>query len=146
MTVIFTDGGCAPTNPGPGAWAAFIVSPSGQVLGISGYDPDTTNNRMELLAAINALENLPDGDRDLITIVSDSKYLIEGATSWMSRWKMNGWKTSRKTAVDNRDLWLRLDDLLMQHSVKFEHVYGHTGDKMNEAADQLVAKTIEENR
>lgn len=138
---IYTDGGCSP-NPGRGGWAALLVyvSPTtGEIIEkeLSGFDPDTTNNRMEMMAAIVALESLKRPCR--VTLWSDSALLIKGASLWMKKWKQNGW---RKGTVKNRDLWERLDAAQAQHYVIWRWVKGHNGHRENERVDALATRAI----
>ena len=135
----FTDGACS-GNPGPGGWGALLQAKDGETVvkerPLSGGEALTTNNRMELLAAINALEAL---ERETaITIVTDSTYVKNGVTSWIHGWKRNGWKTSAKKPVKNDDLWKRLDEAQARHSVTWEWVKGHAGHPENERADELA--------
>lgn len=135
----FTDGACS-GNPGPGGWGALLQAKDGDVvvkeLPLSGGEALTTNNRMELLAAINALEALA---RDTaITIITDSTYVKNGVTSWIHGWKRNGWKTSAKKSVKNDDLWKRLDEAQARHDVTWQWVKGHAGHPENERADELA--------
>ncbi|MBT8414810.1 MAG: ribonuclease HI [Boseongicola sp.] len=141
MTVFyaFTDGACS-GNPGPGGWGALLQAKDGDVVvkerPLSGGEAMTTNNRMELLAAINALEAL--GRDTAITIVTDSTYVKNGVTSWIHGWKRNGWRTSAKKPVKNEDLWKRLDEAQSRHEVTWEWVKGHAGHPENERADELA--------
>ena len=135
----FTDGACS-GNPGPGGWGALLQAKDGDTVlkerPLSGGEALTTNNRMELLAAINALEAL---ERDTeIIIVTDSTYVKNGVTSWIHGWKRNGWKTSAKKPVKNDDLWKRLDAAQARHTVTWEWVKGHAGHPENERADELA--------
>jgi ribonuclease HI len=135
----YTDGACS-GNPGPGGWGAILVAKRGDTVlrtrELSGGEPQTTNNRMELLAAINALETLERPAR--VTVVTDSTYVKNGVTQWIHGWKRNGWKTSQKKAVKNDDLWRRLDEAQVRHDVTWEWVKGHAGHDMNERADELA--------
>ncbi len=135
----YTDGACS-GNPGPGGWGALMVARDGdEVLKereLSGGEPDTTNNRMELMAAICALESLSRPTR--ITVVTDSAYLRNGIMTWLSGWKRNGWKTAAKKPVKNDDLWRRLDEARKTHDVTWEWVKGHAGHPENERADVLA--------
>lgn len=135
----YTDGACS-GNPGPGGWGALLVAKEGdQVVKereLNGGEPDTTNNRMELLAAISALETL--GKPTAITVVTDSAYVKNGISSWMHGWKRNGWKTADKKPVKNVDLWQRLDDAQSRHRVTWTWVKGHAGHPENERADELA--------
>jgi len=135
----FTDGACS-GNPGPGGWGALLIARDGETVlkerELNGGEPETTNNRMELLAAINALESL--SRPSTITIVTDSQYVKNGVTSWIFGWKKNGWKTSAKKPVKNAELWQRLDRAQAQHDVVWEWVKGHAGHPENERADTLA--------
>ena len=132
--VIYTDGACS-GNPGPGGWGA-ILSFNGTEKELSGGEALTTNNRMELMAAISALEALTRAcDIDLWT---DSEYLRGGIMSWMKGWKRNGWKTADKNPVKNVELWQRLDEAAAKHNVEWHWVKGHAGHEMNERADELA--------
>jgi ribonuclease HI len=135
----YTDGACS-GNPGPGGWGALLIAKNGDTVlktrELKGGEADTTNNRMELLAAIHALEAL-DRPSDL-TIVTDSVYVKNGVTSWIHGWKKNGWKTAAKKPVKNDDLWKRLDAAQARHNVTWEWVKGHAGHPENERADELA--------
>ena len=135
---IFTDGACS-GNPGPGGWGAIILSTTGEKE-ISGCDNHTTNNRMELMAAICALEYLTIPSN--VTLTTDSTYVKDGITKWIHNWKKNGWKTSNKKPVKNDDLWKRLDTVVAQHSVSWHWIKGHAGHPENERADQLAVTAI----
>ena len=137
--MIYTDGSCL-GNPGPGGWGAILVY--GDVeKELSGGEADTTNNRMELMAAIAALEALT---RPVAcTITSDSVYLKDGITRWIHGWKKNGWMTAAKKPVKNRDLWERLDKALERHDVNWAWVKGHAGHPMNERCDSLARNEAE---
>ncbi|MEM9756577.1 MAG: ribonuclease HI [Pseudomonadota bacterium] len=135
----YTDGACS-GNPGPGGWGALLVARDGDTTlrerELNGGSADTTNNRMELLAAIEALEAL---DRpSTITVVTDSAYVKGGITAWLATWKRNGWRTSTKKPVKNEDLWRRLDAAAARHRVTWEWVKGHAGHPENERADALA--------
>ncbi len=134
--VIYTDGACS-GNPGPGGWGA-VLRYRGKTRELCGGEAHTTNNRMEMMAAIGALEALkrPVSAR----VYTDSAYLKGGVTEWMRRWKANGWKTARKTPVKNADLWRRLDALLAGHAVEWRWIKGHSGDPGNERADALARR------
>lgn len=135
----YTDGACS-GNPGPGGWGVLMrAMQDGRVAKereLKGGEADTTNNRMELLAAINALETLARASD--ITIVTDSQYVKNGVTSWIHSWKRNGWKTSAKKPVKNVELWQRLDEAQARHNVNWEWVKGHAGHPENERADELA--------
>ncbi|MBB5515286.1 ribonuclease HI [Rubricella aquisinus] len=141
MTAFFayTDGACS-GNPGPGGWGVVLQAKDGdQILKereLSGGAPDTTNNRMELMAAISALEAL--GRPTAITLVTDSVYVKDGLTKWIHGWKRNGWKTAAKKPVKNAELWQRLDTAQARHDVSWEWVKGHAGHPENERADALA--------
>ena len=133
----YTDGACS-GNPGPGGWGALLVARDGaKVLKereLSGGEAETTNNRMELMAAISALETL---DRPTsLTIITDSAYVKDGITKWIHAWKHNGWK--KKGGLKNVDLWQRLDQAAARHNVTWEWVKGHAGHPENERADELA--------
>ncbi|MDR2416861.1 MAG: ribonuclease HI [Holosporales bacterium] len=135
---IFTDGACS-GNPGPGGWAAIICSEATQ-RDISGAEPDTTNNRMELKAAIEALKVLEPGAE--AQIFTDSTYLQKGVTLWLDSWKTRNWMTSAKTPVKNKDLWVELDALRTTRHVTWSWVEGHAGHPENERADQIARTAI----
>jgi len=131
---IYTDGGCS-GNPGPGGWGAVLMFGDARKE-LSGGETNTTNNRMELMAAIAALEALK---RPVpVDLFTDSNYLRQGITSWIDTWKANGWRTSQKKPVKNEDLWRRLDEARQRHDVTFHWVRGHAGDPENEAAHELA--------
>ncbi len=135
----YTDGACS-GNPGPGGWGALLIAKrAGEVLKkreLKGGEKLTTNNRMELLAAIHALEALE--RPSAVTIVTDSAYVKGGITEWIHGWKRRGWKTSTKKDVKNVDLWQRLDEAQARHQVTWEWVKGHAGHPENERADELA--------
>ncbi len=135
----FTDGACS-GNPGPGGWGALLQAVEGESVlkerELKGGEPATTNNRMELMAAIAALEAL--GRASAITVVTDSAYVKNGVTGWIHGWKRNGWKTASKKPVKNAELWQRLDAAQARHAVTWEWVKGHAGHPENERADQLA--------
>ena len=135
----FTDGACS-GNPGPGGWGALLQAKDGANVvkerELNGGERDTTNNRMELLAAIAALEALE--RPSAITIITDSAYVKNGVTGWIHGWKRNGWKTSTRKPVKNEDLWRRLDTAQARHKVTWEWVKGHAGHPENERADELA--------
>ena len=140
---IYTDGACS-GNPGPGGWGVVVLlERDGEELtrhDLSGGDRDTTNNKMELTAVIKALEALPSGSS--ATVITDSTYVKNGATSWMAGWKRNGWKTADRKPVKNRDLWTLLDGLLETRKITWRWVRGHTGNEFNERADVLAQEAI----
>lgn len=131
---VWTDGACS-GNPGPGGWGA-ILSFKGKERELSGGEAMTTNNRMELMGAISALETLT--RPCTVALHTDSQYLRQGITSWIHGWKKNGWKTADKKPVKNEELWKRLDAALKQHRIEWKWVKGHAGDEMNERADALA--------
>jgi ribonuclease HI len=135
MIHIWTDGACL-GNPGPGGWGALLRW-NGHEKALSGGEADTTNNRMELMAAIRALEALKRPSEVILT--TDSQYVRKGITEWMHNWKQNGWKTASKKPVKNDDLWRRLDQAVARHQVKWEWVKGHSGHPENERADELAS-------
>jgi len=140
--VVHTDGACS-GNPGPGGWGA-ILAWNDHEKELKGGDPHTTNNRMELMAAIAALEALKKPCR--VDLYTDSQYLRGGITGWIDQWKKNGWKTSDRKPVKNVDLWQRLDAALKPHDVHFHWVRGHAGHDLNERADRLAAQGLKESR
>jgi len=134
MIKIYTDGSCL-SNPGNGGWAA-IINISGEIKKISGNEKNTTNNRMELMAPINALKNM--NSKDTIEIFTDSKYVKNGITEWINTWVINNWKTSKKEDVKNKDLWIELYKLNQSLNVKWNWVKAHAGDPLNEEVDMLA--------
>ena len=139
---IHTDGGCDP-NPGTGGWGA-VLRYGGHVRELRGGEPDTTNNRMELRAAIEALECLT--RPSTVQIFTDSQYVRNGITKWLSGWKRNGWQTAAKKPVKNVDLWQRLDAACHRHDITWQWVKGHAGVPDNERADELATLGREETR
>ena len=135
---IFTDGACS-GNPGPGGWGA-ILRYGDHEKEISGGDSQTTNNRMEIMAAIRALKTLKKPSH--VTIHTDSRYLMDGATQWLKRWKANGWKTSDKKPVKNSELWQALEEAAAPHHVSWRWVRGHSDHVENERADALARAAI----
>ncbi len=136
MIKIYTDGSCL-KNPGNGGWAAIICSKD-EMKKISGSEKDTTNNRMELLATINALKEV--NSEDLIEIYTDSKYVKNGITDWIHNWIKNNWKTSNKEDVKNKDLWVQLHELSNNSKIKWNWVKAHAGNPLNEEVDLLAKK------
>ena len=134
----YTDGACS-GNPGPGGWGVFIEN-SGNVTELSGRDENTTNNRMELKAVIEALKFFTINSE--LTIHTDSKYVMDGASRWIINWKKNNWKTAQKKDVKNKDLWIEIDNLLNYHDVSWVWVKGHDGIYGNERADYLAIAVI----
>ena len=135
---IYTDGACS-GNPGPGGWAAVIIY-DGHEKELSGGENPTTNNRMELKAAIEGLNALT--SQSLVVLYTDSRYVMDGLTKWLPRWKANGWKTANKKPVKNEDLWRALDEAASRHEIDWQWVAGHSGDAGNERADTLARGTI----
>lgn len=137
---IFTDGACR-GNPGPGGWGVLLRY-KGHEKTLYGAEPLTTNNRMELMAAIAALEALK--RRCKVRLTTDSEYVRRGITEWLSKWKRNGWKTADRKPVKNADLWQRLDAAAARHDVEWHWVRGHSGHAENERVDQLANRAIDE--
>jgi len=136
---IYTDGACR-GNPGPGGWGVWLKN-DGHEKELFGGEQETTNNRMELMAAIQALEVLNQSCN--IKLHSDSKYVLQGITDWMTNWKKRGWKTAAKKPVKNEDLWRRLDSAMQRHDVEWNWVKGHSGNFGNEKADELANQGID---
>ena len=136
---IFTDGACR-GNPGPGGWGALLRY-GGRERELSGAAAQTTNNRMELTAAIKALEALTEPCR--ISLTTDSNYVKNGIMQWIGDWKRRGWRTAAKRPVKNRDLWQRLDELALRHEIEWRWVKGHSGHAENERVDALANKAID---
>ena len=135
---IYTDGACS-GNPGKGGWAAIILDDSNQS-NISGSENNTTNNRMELMAPIMALKKIK--KKSETTIFTDSKYVKDGITDWIKKWKVNNWKSSNKKPVKNKDLWIKLDNACLKHKVTWKWVKAHADNKYNNLVDELaVSKT-----
>ncbi len=137
---VWTDGACR-GNPGPGGWGA-VLRYNGHEKQLHGGEPETTNNRMELTAAIRALEALR--EPCVVHLTTDSQYLRQGITQWLPQWKRRGWKTADRRPVKNRDLWERLDELAQQHEIHWHWVRGHSGHAENELADRLANRGIDE--
>lgn len=137
---IYTDGACR-GNPGPGGWGALLIYGDHEKE-LCGGEDETTNNRMELMAAIKALQAL-NGERKVV-LTTDSKYVRQGITEWMANWKRNGWRTAAKKPVKNVDLWQQLDEAAQKHQISWEWVKGHSGHPENERADQLANRGIDE--
>jgi ribonuclease HI len=136
---IFTDGACR-GNPGPGGWAALLRKGDTEKM-ISGAQETSTNNQMELMAAIQGLEQLKKPVR--VTLTTDSQYVREGITKWIAGWKRNGWMTSQKKPVKNKELWQRLDVAVAEHQVEWLWVKGHSGHRENEMVDQAANDAID---
>jgi ribonuclease HI len=141
--IIHTDGACK-GNPGPGGWGAVLQTGGGHEKELWGGEPATTNNRMELTAAIMALEALTRPCR--VDLHTDSRYVMDGITKWIGPWKSRGWLTADKKPVKNDDLWKRLDAARARHEVKWHWVKGHAGHALNERADALSNRWIDERR
>lgn len=137
---LFTDGACS-GNPGPGGWGALLRY-KGTEKELSGAEPDTTNNRMELMAAIEGLKAVKRTCD--VTLYTDSKYVLQGVTEWMDGWKSRGWKTADKKPVKNQDLWMALDEQVNRHHVKWQWVKGHNGHVENERVDELARMAIKD--
>ena len=137
---IYTDGACR-GNPGPGGWGVSLRY-NGSIKNLYGAEAETTNNRMELMAAIVGLESLTRPCN--VIVYTDSKYVLEGITSWMVNWKSRGWKTATKKPVKNVELWQRLDAATDSHDISWQWIKGHTGDEGNEMADALANQAIDE--
>ena len=141
MIKIYTDGSCL-NNPGNGGWAA-IINHNGNVVKISGSEKETTNNKMELMAPIKALQKI---DKDVqIEIYTDSQYVKLGITEWIHKWKKNNWQTSKKEPVKNKDLWIQLYDLTSSFEISWIWVKAHAGNTLNEEVDLLAKKAAESN-
>jgi len=138
QVIIYTDGACK-GNPGPGGWGVFLQY-KGHKKELCGGEQETTNNRMELMAAIIALESLTKPCD--IAMHTDSKYVLQGITDWMDNWKKRGWKTAAKKPVKNEDLWRRLDTAIAKHKINWIWVKGHSGDAGNEKADDLANQGV----
>ena len=138
--IIYTDGACR-GNPGPGGWGALLRYNGHEKL-LKGGETPTTNNRMELMAGIKALESLR--ETCAVTLHTDSTYVMQGLTEWLPAWKARGWRTAAKKPVKNQDLWERLDKAAAVHKIDWRWVKGHSGDAGNEAADRLANEGLEE--
>ena len=132
---IYTDGACS-GNPGKGGWAAIILENNSSQINISGSEKNTTNNRMELIAPIMALKQVKQGSE--VTIYTDSKYVKDGITVWIKKWKLNNWRNSNKKPVKNKDLWIKLDNSCQKHKINWKWVKGHSENKFNNLADELA--------
>ena len=142
MIQVYTDGACS-GNPGIGGWGVVILLNKDAPILLNGGELQTTNNRMELTAAIKALNYF--NELKSIKIFTDSKYVKDGIEKWIINWKKNGWKTASKKPVKNKELWIELDHLIAKHEITWEWVKGHAGEKYNEKADYLARRFIEEN-
>jgi ribonuclease HI len=139
-TEIYTDGACR-GNPGPGGWGVLLIANQHRRT-LHGGDPETTNNRMELTAAIAALNALKGGQR--VVLHTDSKYVMDGINEWLPNWKKRDWKTASKKPVKNKDLWQALDEAVARHEIDWRWVRGHDGNPGNEEADALANRGIDE--
>ena len=139
MITIYTDGACS-GNPGPGGWAAIILANDQVEDMMSGNEKNTTNNKMELLAPIKAIQKFK--KKSEISIFTDSTYVKEGITVWIKKWEKNGWKTASKKPVKNKELWKKLKILSLKHNIKWNWVKGHAQDKYNNLADDLAQRAI----
>ncbi len=139
MVEIFSDGACS-GNPGPGGWGT-VMRYNGHLKELSGFDPETTNNRMEMIAAIEGLKALKRPCR--VRVTTDSQYLKKGMTEWLEGWVQRGWKNSQKKPVANRDLWEQLLELQRKHEIEWCWVKGHAGHAENERCDELARMAIE---
>ncbi len=137
---LYTDGGCR-GNPGPGGWGAVLIYGEHKKY-LKGHETETTNNRMELMAAIEGLGALTRPVE--VDLYTDSKYVQQGISQWINNWKKNGWKTAAKKPVKNQDLWQMLDQQIGRHTVKWHWVKGHAGHEFNELADQLANEAMDE--
>ena len=139
---MWTDGACS-GNPGNGGWGVLIKLVDGNQIKLSGYEQFTTNNRMEMLAVIEGLKYLK--NYSSVIIHTDSKYVLEGITNWITNWKQNNWKSSNKKDVKNKDLWIELDALVNKFKIEWKWVKGHSGNVENDIADLLATTAIKEN-
>ena len=137
--IIYTDGACS-GNPGPGGWGAVIFDEQKEQYDISGKEKNTTNNRMELVAPIMALKKIK--SKSDVTIFTDSTYVKNGITEWIKKWEKNGWKSSNKKTIKNKDLWVKLNDLCQKNKVIWKWVKGHSNNKYNTLADELATQAI----
>ena len=142
MIKVFTDGACS-GNPGIGGWGVVILINDSDPIFLKGGEIQTTNNRMELTATIKALKYFK--EHQLITLITDSKYVKDGIESWIANWKKNGWRTTSKKPVKNKELWVELDSQIAKHNITWKWVKGHAGDRYNEKADFLARRFIEKN-
>ena len=139
--IVYTDGACS-GNPGIGGWGVVILIDNNQPIHLNGGSLNTTNNQMELTAAIEALKFL--SETSSINLFTDSKYLKDGIELWIKNWKKNDWKTSKKKPVKNKDLWMSLDTQIQRHKINWKWIKGHMGHRHNEYADYLARKFIKE--
>lgn len=145
--ILFADGACS-GNPGPGGWAAILRNPeTGDVKKLSGAEPNTTNNRMEMTAVIKGLEAVKPGRRWKVRLVTDSEYVMKGLTQWIEGWIANNWRRGKKAGsppVKNVDLWKQLYEITRRHEMSYEYVRGHTGHPENEECDRLATAAIKQ--
>ena len=141
MITIYTDGACS-GNPGIGGWGVVILNQSPEPIYINGGENNTTNNRMELTAAIKAVKHFNTSEE--LEIFTDSKYLKDGIEKWINNWKRNNWKTASKKPVKNKDLWIELDGEISKHNIKWNWVKGHADNEYNNKADDLARLYIED--
>ena len=140
--IIYTDGACS-NNPGIGGWGIVIIIKNSKIVYLNGGEKNTTNNKMELTAAIEALKYFETSMK--LELFTDSKYVKDGIESWIKNWRTNGWKTSAKKPVKNKDLWIELDKLIDRHQINWRWVKGHSGNKYNDKADYLAQQFIKKN-
>ena len=140
---IYTDGACS-GNPGIGGWGVVILLDNYEQINLKGGSPQTTNNQMELTAAIEGLKYFTKSTR--LNLYTDSKYVKDGIESWIQKWKINGWKTSSKKEVKNKNLWIELNKQMIRHKIDWNWVKGHAGNKYNEKADTLAREFILKNQ
>ena len=138
---VYTDGACS-GNPGIGGWGAVILIDENDPINLNGGSINATNNQMELTAATEALKYFT--ERSIINLYTDSKYVKEGIETWIVNWKKNGWKTTSKKTVKNKELWIKLNNQIERHTIHWQWIKGHAGHKYNEIADNLARKFIEE--
>lgn len=139
---VFTDGGCS-GNPGPGGWAFVLINNGNVISTSSGGEADTTNNKMELEAVINAISTCKIIGAEEIIINTDSQYVKNGITTWIFNWKKNGWRTASKDPVKNQELWQELDSLVSEQNITWNWVKGHAGIEYNELCDSMVKKEMQ---
>ena len=140
--IIYTDGACS-GNPGPGGWAAVILDGKEERI-LSGHEENTTNNRMELLAAINGLDAID--LKDSVLVYTDSKYVMDGITGWIKGWKRNNWRTSANKPVKNIDLWQSLDKITLNRDIEWRWVKGHSGNKYNDLVDSVAVAACKQSK
>ena len=140
---VYTDGACS-GNPGIGGWGVVIIINNNKTINLNGGLINTTNNQMELTAAIEALKYFK--KKSILNLFTDSKYVKEGIETWIINWKKNEWKTASKKPVKNKELWIKLDKQIVRHTVHWQWVKGHAGNEYNEKADYLAKKFIEKNQ